>query len=618
MTEFVDCDSDIELYEMSAENSEKTLLVNTIDRDKISYSSADDSVNVGNEPGHRKVVQHQKKETKLSGFLLVLSFFAAIGGFLFGYDTGVVSGAMLLLKTNFDLSSFSEEVIVSVTIGSAAVFSICSGVLNEYLGRKLTIIIGSFVFTAGAIVLAVAQNIAMLISGRAIVGIGIGIASMTVPTYIAECAPSELRGRLVTINNLFITGGQFIASVLDGAFSYDKINGWRYMLGLAGVPSAIQFVGFFFLPESPRWLISKGKEVEARKVLCKIRGHSNVEEELQEIIQKFEEERESTNNKAEEYIIVRVVKTPPVRRALILGSFLQIFQQLSGINTVMYYSATIIQMTGVRSQSTAIWLAAVTAFVNFIFTLVGVWLVDRIGRRKLILSSLAGVLFSLVVLAVGFQVTALNSPPVTTFESSSNNSECFQYRSCESCTDSLQCGFCYIEKSTYSAENGSCLPYTDPSMSSEGRCNSTKLQINLVWAENYCPSPYSILGLIGLIIYLMAFAPGMGPMPWTINSEIYPLWARSTCTAISTSFNWIFNLTVSLSFLTLTEQITKYGTYWLFVGIVIIGFIIIYAALPETKGKKLEEVQALFEKGWCSDSHYDQLKICNETIIDAN
>ncbi|VDI17128.1 MFS transporter, SP family, solute carrier family 2 (myo-inositol transporter), member 13 [Mytilus galloprovincialis] len=275
-------------------------------------------------------------------------------------------------------------------------------------------------------------------------------------------------------------------------------------------------------------------------------------------------------------------------------------------------------MTGIRSQSTAIWLAAVTAFVNFIFTLVGVWLVDKIGRRKLILSSLAGVLFSLVVLAVGFQMTALRSPPVTTFESSSNNSKCFQYRSCESCTESLQCGFCYIEKNTYSAENGSCLPYTDPSMSSEGRCNSTKLEINLVWAENYCPSPYSILGLIGLIIYLMAFAPGMGPMPWTINSEIYPLWARSTCTAISTSFNWIFNLTVSLSFLTLTEQITKYGTYWLFVGIVIIGFIIIYATLPETKGKKLEEVQALFEKGWCSDSQYDQLKNCNETTIDAN
>ncbi|VDI14798.1 MFS transporter, SP family, solute carrier family 2 (myo-inositol transporter), member 13 [Mytilus galloprovincialis] len=335
MTEFVDCDSDIELFEMSAEKSEKALLVNTTDRDKISYSSADDSVNVGNEPGHRKVVLNKQKEkTKLSGFLLLLSFFAAIGGFLFGYDTGVVSGAMLLLKTNFDLSSFSEEVIVSVTIGSAAVFSICSGVLNEYLGRKLTIIIGSFVFTAGAIVLAVAQNIAMLISGRAILGIGIGIASMTVPTYIAECAPSELRGRLVTINNLFITGGQFIASVLDGAFSYDKTNGWRYMFGLAGVPSAIQFVGFFFLPESPRWLISKGKEVEARKVLCKIRGHSYVEEELQEIIQKFEEERESTN-KAEEYIIVRVIKTPSVRRALILGSFLQIFQQLSGINTVI-------------------------------------------------------------------------------------------------------------------------------------------------------------------------------------------------------------------------------------------------------------------------------------------
>lgn len=165
-------DSEIELYDMA---TEKTLLVNNAKKDTLSYTSADDSVELSNgEPSHRKAAKQTSQKPKFSCFLLTLSFFAAIGGFLFGYDTGVVSGAMLLLKTSFDLSSFTEEVIVSVTIGTAAIFALVSGILNEYLGRKLTIIIGSMVFTAGAVVLALAQNTAMLIAGRAILGIGIG------------------------------------------------------------------------------------------------------------------------------------------------------------------------------------------------------------------------------------------------------------------------------------------------------------------------------------------------------------------------------------------------------------------------------------------------------------
>lgn len=167
-----DSDSEIELYEMS---TEKTLLVNNAKKDTMSHTSTDDSIELSNgEPSHRKATKQTSQKPQFSCFLLTLSFFAAIGGFLFGYDTGVVSGAMLLLKTNFDLSSFTEEVIVSVTIGTAAIFALVSGILNEYLGRKLTIIIGSMVFTVGAVVLAVAHNTIMLIAGRAILGIGIG------------------------------------------------------------------------------------------------------------------------------------------------------------------------------------------------------------------------------------------------------------------------------------------------------------------------------------------------------------------------------------------------------------------------------------------------------------
>lgn len=181
-----DSDTEFEIFEMSTEVAEKRMLVNSKSKDNVSYT--DDEVQVGGssrEPTHRKATNPSlSTETRFSGFLLTLSFFAAIGGFLFGYDTGVVSGAMLLLKSNFHLSPFTEEVIVSVTIATAAVFAIVSGFLNEYFGRKLTIVIGSFVFTAGAVVLAVAQNIAMLIAGRAILGIGIGKITLNAYWFI--------------------------------------------------------------------------------------------------------------------------------------------------------------------------------------------------------------------------------------------------------------------------------------------------------------------------------------------------------------------------------------------------------------------------------------------------
>lgn len=537
---------------------------------------------------------------EITGYVFVLSTFAAIGGFLFGYDTGVVSGAMLLLKDEFGLSSLLQEVIVSVTIGVAFVGALCGGFLSDKFGRRVCTILASLVFTAGAVVLGVAQNVEMLIAGRATLGLGIGLASMTVPVYIAEIAPAHLRGRLLTVNTLFITGGQFVASVLDGAFSYLEHDGWRYMLGLAGVPSAIQLIGFIFLPESPRWLMKHGDEDSARSVLQKIRGTKEVEDELEDIRATCEEDKKSRQGGTPTLLLM--LKSPNMRRALIVGCGLQLFQQISGINTVMYYSASIIKMAGVRDQHTAIWLAAMTAGINFVFTLVGVWLVERIGRKPLILGSLLGVILSLVVLAVGFQLAAFNSPPIT-YTQSLDNSSCRAYSSCEGCIDNNACGFCYTEVNS-KAYNGSCIASDsadDNANSLYGRCSSSAnmTQDSVIWAYDYCPTSYSWIAVLGLSLYLMFFAPGMGPMPWTINAEIYPLWARSTGNSMSAATNWISNLVVSMTFLTLTETITKYGTYWLFVGVAVIGFAFFILLLPETKGRKLEDVEELFSKPWC-------------------
>ncbi|XP_016113486.1 proton myo-inositol cotransporter-like [Sinocyclocheilus grahami] len=468
-------------------------------------------------------------------FVYTLAFFSALGGFLFGYDTGVVSGAMLLLKREMNLSSLWQELLVSVTVGAAAVSSLAGGYLNGLFGRRVCILLASFIFSAGGIILSVAHSKEVLLCGRLTVGLGIGIASMTVPVYIAEVSPSELRGQLVTINTLFITGGQFVASVVDGVFSYLPHDGWRYMLGLSVVPAALQFLGFLFLPESPRWLLQKGDTQNARLVLSRIRGGVNVDEEYESIRSSIEEEKIDAG---EGPVLWRILTFAPARRALIVGCGLQMFQQLSGINTVMYYSATILQMSGVQDDQMAIWLASATAFTNFLFTLVGVWLVERVGRRKLSLASILGEDSNTAIDTINLVL--------------------------------LRCS------------------------------NGTQESAGVFWAYNYCPTSYSWIVLLGLVLYLAAFAPGMGPMPWTVNSEIYPLWARSTGNACSAGVNWICNVLVSLTFLHVAQYLTYYGAFFLYSGLALLGFVFVVGCLPETKGLRLEEMESLFGRQLCS------------------
>ena len=221
-------------------------------------------------------------------YLYFLAAVASIGGFLFGYDTGVVSGAMELIRHQWLLDDVQHESLVSSTTGFAAIGAICSGTFNRKFGRKPVLIGASIVFTVAAIIMALSRNFGELLAGRCIVGVAVGLASSTVPMYISELAPPSVRGLLVSINNSCIVIGQVSAAIVDGILSADTRTGWRWMLGLGGVPSAIQFFGLLILPESPRWLLSRGRETEARATLRRLREgaadlDSVVETELDEI-----------------------------------------------------------------------------------------------------------------------------------------------------------------------------------------------------------------------------------------------------------------------------------------------------------------------------------------------
>ncbi|KAI9911952.1 hypothetical protein PsorP6_009632 [Peronosclerospora sorghi] len=520
-------------------------------------------------------------------YLYLLTICSTIGGFLFGYDTGVISGALVLLKTPevFNLTDLESESVVSSAMAGAIIGAALSSCGNDVFGRRRVILLSSIMFTAGSVFMACSHSFSELLTGRLVVGIAIGFASMTVPLYIAEVSPPNIRGQLVSLNNACITGGQFFAYIFDAMLA-DVNEGWRYMLGMAAVPAFIQFLGFLVLPETPRYLMSKGRKEEAWDSLVKIRGTMDVSLEFSHV------EDEVERDQYEEINIWDELRAPAVIRALILGCFIQALAQLCGINTVMYYGATIIQMAGFTNHTTAIWLSALVSFSNFIFTFVGIYLVERAGRRFLTLGSLAGVFLSLLALGASFYVAEKQSVQVT------GVGECAAVSTCFECVANVACGFC--SEGSVDPTFGTISPtYTDLCMPGnaaatlEGACSIGN------WSFASCPSDSRAPGwviFVALFVYLAFFASGMGCMPWTINAEIYPLRVRSFAMSLATSVCWVSNLLVSFTFLSIVDQLSVYGAFWLYASIALIGFIYLWKELPETKGLELEEIQLIFER----------------------
>ncbi|XP_075250865.1 proton myo-inositol cotransporter-like isoform X2 [Convolutriloba macropyga] len=473
-------------------------------------------------------------------FLILLSLLSAIGGFLFGYDTGVISGALVLIKDDFHLSDVWQEAIVASTVGVAGLFSLLGGALNELCGRKPVIMSSSLIFVVGAVVMAISPDKEVLLVGRIVVGVGLGLASVTSPMYIGEVAPASIRGNLVVMNTAMITGGQLVASVVAGLFSGDTENGWRYMLGLAAIPALIQLIGFTFMPESPVWLMVKKDHPDyCKSVLMKIREEEEVLEELDQLIMYKEKLQQEPKTFQKLQIMVRNRST---RRALITGSMMQILQQLSGINTFMYYSASILLSSGIGTTSEVIWLAVIPAAANFIFTFAGMALIERIGRRKLGFGSLALAAVGLICLSGSYFAMETDDPQIPIPQNTSVHSNCFTAPSCSSCLSKSECGFCFHENNDGVFDFAFCLPYhqDDDDFSELGACsNQSEMSTDsLTWTHDYCPSQYAFLTVISMVIYLAGFASGMGPLPWVANAEIYPIWGRGVGGGISTTCNW--------------------------------------------------------------------------------
>ncbi|KAJ6289798.1 hypothetical protein OIU78_025669 [Salix suchowensis] len=405
-----------------------------------------------------------------NSYVIGLTVAAGIGGLLFGYDTGVISGALLYIKDEFEVvnqSSFLQETIVSMALVGAVIGAAGGGWINDAYGRKKATLLADVVFAAGSVVMAAAPNPYVLISGRLFVGLGVGIASVTAPVYIAEASPSEVRGGLVSTNVLMITGGQFLSYLVNLAFT--EVPGtWRWMVGIAGVPAVIQFCIMLCLPESPRWLFMKDDKAKAIAILSKIYDVARLQDEIDHL--SFTEEEECQNRN--DVKISDVFKSKEIRLAFFVGAGLQAFQQFTGINTVMYYSPTIVQMAGFSSNQLALLLSLIIAAMNAAGTVLGIYLIDHFGRKK-----------------VG------------------------------------------------------------------------RLKL-----------------ILGLALYIACFSPGMGPVPWTVNSEIYPEQYRGICGGMSATVNWISNLIVAQTFLSVVEAVGTGLTFLMLAGIALlaVAFVIVF------------------------------------------
>jgi SP family arabinose:H+ symporter-like MFS transporter len=338
------------------------------------------------------------KPTGSSRYVFFLSTVAALGGLLFGYDTAVIAGAIGLIETKFQLSPAMTGWAASSAIWGCVFGALTAGYASDRWGRKTILIITSILFAISAIGSALPENLTQFVLARFIGGVGVGAASMLSPLYISEIAPANKRGMLVTLYQLAIVIGINLIYFINlqiaglGDDTWNTENGWRYMLGSEIIPALLFMITLFFVPESPRWLAGKGKDKDALKTLNRINGQEKARIIFNEIKETLKEEKGT----------IRELFAPGLRTAMIVGLFLALFSQITGINAIIYYAPEIFKSVGFGTDS-ALLQTVIIGFTNTVFTFVAIRFIDQVGRRKLLLWGVTGMIICLIGVGVVFQ-----------------------------------------------------------------------------------------------------------------------------------------------------------------------------------------------------------------------
>ncbi|XP_027065668.2 polyol transporter 5-like [Coffea eugenioides] len=479
-----------------------------------------------------------QRPPRLNKYALACAVLASTNSILLGYDIGVMSGAVLYIKDTLKISSVKVEILVGSLNACSLIGSFASGKTSDWIGRRYTIVLAALTFLIGALLMGLAPSFPFLMAGRVIAGIGVGSSLMIAPVYSAEVSPAMTRGFLTSLPEVFINVGILLGYIFNYAFSGlpPHIN-WRLMLGLAGFPAIAIAIGVMKMPESPRWLVMKGKTGEAKKVLIKTsENEREAKERLDEITRAAslvvedgttspngspKSELPSSNDWHGQGVWKELLRpSKPLRRILVAAIGINFFMQASGNDAVVYYTPSVFKSAGIHSRKGLVGVTVIMGIAKTSFVLVSALFLDHYGRRPLLLMGTTGMAFSLAGLGIG-----------STFLQRSHRKP--------------------------------------------------------LWAIALC-----VLAVCSDVSF---FSIGLGPITWVYSSEIFPMRLRAQGSSLAISVNRLVSGVVSMTFLTISTKITFGGVFFVLSGIMVAATIFFYFCLPETKGKSLEEIEALFE-----------------------
>jgi sugar porter (SP) family MFS transporter len=513
-------------------------------------------------------------------FVTKIAAIVALGGFLLGFDASVISGVVKFIEPEFNLTKLQLGWAVSSITLTAGAGMLISGPMSDKFGRRKILKYAALLFTISAIGSALAFNFFWLIFFRMIGGFAVGTALIIAPMYIAEVAPPEKRGQLVSFNQLNIVLGISIAFFTNylilkwgnsdaewaKSIGLGKWN-WRWMLGLEALPAILYFLGLYIVPRSPRWLMIQNQKEEALQVMNKIVDENKAKNQLKEVEQSISEDATKEKTKVSDLL------KKSMRKVIVIGLVVGVFQQIVGINAVLFYAPMIFEQTGIGTDASFI-QAALVGVTNLAFTIVAILAIDKLGRKPLLIIGMAGIAICLFLLSYGFNdaTYALNQEAIANLPSEIDSSKIASLK------DKV-----FENDLDFKAALANVL----------GKENAAKYEGTLVTAA---AKMNAILILIGIIGFVGAFAMSIGPVMWVLFSELFPNRIRAIAITFVGLVNMAISFLVQLLFPWELETLGNAGTFLLFGVFAVIGFVFIWFKVPETKGKSLEELEELLIK----------------------
>jgi len=521
------------------------------------------------------------KTTANTVYSVVISLIVALGGFLLGFDSAVISGATPFYKGFFGLPTGSLLIGLSVSaiILGATVGNIIAGPLADRFGRRPVLIVTAFLFGFCALGCAMAQNIYFFITARVIGGFGVGMAILVAPMFIAETSPGKLRGLLVTFNQLNIVLGISIAYFSNYYIQLtvaDTTLNWRLMLGVGAVPAIFYFLLLLFVPESPRWLMRRSREEEALSVLRRVGGEEHAQSELKEI-------KESLQNPiGSEKGSLGQVFSAPMKLVMIIGFGIAFFQQITGINAIFYYAPMIFEMAG-GGKDSAFLQASILGLTNLIMTLVAMALIDRLGRKPLLIIGATGLTAALVMTGAAFHAASYT---ISDDGLAAIHREIAGGKAGVPEADSVVAALSTLKGATHTSE----IAFFD-AVERTIAAEQYNLYKEVILKNSITIKP--VLVLIGLVVYVASFAISLGPVMWALLSEIFPNRIRGLAISIVGFWNSVVSFSVATVFPLELEKLGSSATYFIYAGFGFLTLLFVLKFIPETKGKSLEQLEAM-------------------------